>query len=232
MTILPDREAQSTLLLQRVHDYHLRGKVESKFGKLGREGFQIEIADVKTKIDKYSDEFINLLCELTAEESAIAHKLLNNVYYESANPEYYDFQRDNLSTSKSSPIYINEALGGLLHYTRASPVGHSTNHGPLTTEQVTALATVTARLQDAKHATSEQDTHDLFSNHDYARWIPVTLMLSNTVITDSSLAQLIIEHPGQAERIANTILDRQIVDTELLRSIITTEAFSLSEGIV
>jgi hypothetical protein len=188
---------------------------------------------VKANIDRYSDEFIERLCEATTDTTSSAtEKLLRNVLYQGEHPEKYDFQRDKLSTKNSSPVYTHEVLGGLLHYTRSSPVDHSTNHSPLTTEQATALAIVTARLQDAKHATSQQDTHDLFSNHDYARWIPVIPFIGCTVIVDNTLAQFIIEHPAKAEHIADTILRRQTVDVELIHTVITTEALSLSNGYI
>jgi hypothetical protein len=233
MTILPDREAQSALLFQRVRDYDLGDLPESEIPPLERGGFQPHMDIVKTNIAKYSDEFINRLCEATTDTTSSAtEKLLKNVLYQSATPEKYDFQRDRLSTKNSSPIYAHEVLGGLLHYTRSSPVDHSTNHSPLTTEQVTALTIVTARLQDAKHATSEHDTHDLFSNDGYARWIPVIPFMGCTVIVDHTLARFIIEHTAKAEHIADTILRRNTVDTDTIHTVITTEALSLSNGYI
>jgi hypothetical protein len=232
MTILPDREAQSALLLQRVRN-ELGDRPESRITPLERGGFHPQIDTVKNNIAKYSDEFINRLCEATTDTTSPAtEKLLRKILYQSATPEKYDFQRDKLSTKNSSPVYVHEVLGGLLNYTRSSPVGPSTNHSPLTTEQVSALTLVTTRLQDAKHETSEQETHDLFGNDGYARWIPVIPFMGSTVIVDSNLARFIIEHPDKAEHIADTILRRRTVDTDTIHTVITTEALSLSNGYI
>lgn len=229
MTILPDREAQSELLLQRVREYRFRDDPESELAPLEHK----ELDAAKTNIAQYSYEFIDRLCEVTADTaSTVTETMMRKLLYQSNTPEKYDFQRDRLSTRNYSPVYTHEVLGGMLYYTRSSPTVQNAAHGPLTTEQTNALVTVTARLQDAKHETSEQDTHDLFSNDGYARWIPVTPFMGCTVIVDNNLARFIIDHPVKAEHIADTILRRRTVDTELIHSVITTEALSLSNGCI
>ena len=231
MTITPDRKAQSDLLFRRVKNLGLDGISESELGDLERDGFRIHMDRAERIIDEYSDGLINRLCEATTDTTLpAAIKLLAGICYASDNPELYRFQRDSLSTGKSSPIYIHQALGGLPSYQRPSAAETHTHHDPLTTDQIEALTAATAILQDAKYRSSPEGDLGNWGSESYKWWIPVTLMLGSTVIVGNALTGLIIENPGKAEHIADTILRLHTADTERIRSVITVEAPSLSSG--
>jgi hypothetical protein len=91
-------------------------------------------------------------------------------------------------------------------------------------KSIAALLTVTHRLHLITNDLPIEQVERLPVKYDY--------VLREVMLTDDALVRLVLDHPGDAERIADIIIDRQATDPELISTLLTTESPALGDGII
>lgn len=182
-----------------------------------------KIAAGEKLLDERPDEVIDAVYEAIQRKDTdphiIFHMAINRHYTEIPILETIAFQK-----ALHSAAHSTDLLRGLRCYEKILPVmeDYSKSTGMVRKHVAALLAVVRTLTPD-------------YGYRDNIDHLPLERIKNKDnkdilKLAGYSLPQLIIEHPEQAEQIGKIILERKTSDPELIRSIITSDARSLSEG--